>query len=207
LYTIDTTILRNRPKSTKKTTPLLPLRLCLRSSSCGGTPGSAFRAGVGRPPFFLRRGYPTERISCGSGAPPSCGDSAGPSRNVRLPLKGRSVACPHPTNQPRKVQAPAYNVVWFKQFRHPRSSSRRRGLSPRSRRRCRRGRTPSTSACDPSPGAVGRDSPRRRSGPRSPPAGGRGRVSTPRSTPSRRPANSPPFWRPSIDFGTRGSTR
>ena len=39
LYTIDTTILRNRPKSTKKTTPLLPLRLC--------------------PPFFLLRGNPS----------------------------------------------------------------------------------------------------------------------------------------------------
>ena len=37
------------------------------------------------PPFFLQRGYPRERISSGSGAlyltsPPSCGDSAGPSR-------------------------------------------------------------------------------------------------------------------------------
>jgi hypothetical protein len=30
------------------------------------------------PPFFLQRGYPRERISYGSGAPPSCGGSAGP---------------------------------------------------------------------------------------------------------------------------------
>ena len=29
------------------------------------------------PPFFLLRGYPRERISYGSGAPPSYGDSAG----------------------------------------------------------------------------------------------------------------------------------
>jgi hypothetical protein len=39
LHTIDNTILGNRPKSTKKTTPLLPDRL--------------------RPPFFLLRGYPS----------------------------------------------------------------------------------------------------------------------------------------------------
>gem|GEM_PF-4077624 len=44
------------------------------------------------PLFFLLRGYPRERISYGSGAPPSCGVSAGPSRHV--PLK--SYAAGHP---------------------------------------------------------------------------------------------------------------
>jgi hypothetical protein len=56
-----------------------------------------------RPPFFLLRGYPSSaklvlppwltpiggtppaRSSRWGGAPPSCGDSAGPARCVRLP--------------------------------------------------------------------------------------------------------------------------
>jgi len=54
----------------------------VRGSPCGEPARLRFTSLC--PPFFLLRGYPRERISYGSGAPPSCGDSAGPSRCVPL---------------------------------------------------------------------------------------------------------------------------
>jgi len=55
----------------------------VRGSPCGEPARLRFTSLC--PPFFLLRGYPRERISYGSGAPPSCGDSAGPSCCVPFP--------------------------------------------------------------------------------------------------------------------------
>jgi len=66
------------------------------------------------PPFFLRRGYPRERISYGSGAPPSCGDSAEAFRRMRLPynviaivLRSPPTSCVRPSTPRRGVSGAA----------------------------------------------------------------------------------------------------
>ncbi len=184
LHTIDNTILGNSPKSTKKNhTGTADLRNS--RSGCAASEGGA--------PFVARRAMNLHGCALPHCAPPPAATPPDPPHNSQASL----TRC---RRKPIMSYGPGIPVI-----AHP---PRAGGVSPRGRggavggrrRRLRRGAIPL-------PGRHGRGSPRRRSGRRSPPAGGRGRGSTPRSTPSRRSANSPPFWRPSIDSGTRGSTR
>ena len=66
-----------------------PSASCPSSRPLRGTPGSAFRTGVGCPPFFLHRGYPRERISYGSGVrfPGARIDNAGGNRRECFPAR------------------------------------------------------------------------------------------------------------------------
>jgi hypothetical protein len=194
-----------------------------RSSYSGGTPGSAYRPGVGRftslrpppaatPPDPLAspatqatEGFSMQVVRQG-GVTLRCRRFRGTFLEVVGTLVG-GVSLAHKP-QPilarcRRKPIMAHGPVAHGIADPPRAG----GVPPRGRggavggggRGLRRGAIPL-------PGRPDRDLPGR-SGRRFPPAGGRGRGSTPRSTPSRRPASFPPFWRPSVDSGTRGPTR